>query len=827
MKPDKSKRKQSAPAPVPQGKTGDGRDNPFNHKTPVQLHPRERRQMARTLSRLDPVRNGAQVVQLLQDLPDKIFADNLLLGITYMALANDPCDLAWDLAAEAFISGLSLSGAERTVEWCWGLSQAQMRGQGDMFWQTSDSQTKAAVRENLQLATETPACPTEIWRALAKSYLLDADHAVDGASLALDVLSRASAARPSAEEIHLDLIDLHYAQSGSMDDVQKQARAGAVHLKKSVALPWHVAKLCLAMGDNQLALLYTEETLKNVTCDEDRWILTLLMGCLCYDNGSTEKALDLYKAIWLTSNAPTPLRLLARFAAARHYLAAGLELPRLLTHKDLVRAISSAVESDSNIVEDFPVSFKLTSSPNFRDPKVDFSGLADATFKGVLLTCDGDAVELCRWLSVILYHQTANQADQNERKAYEFLRRGLDEVTHPLMSGALVRHYRTLPLSTLKNEIVSVVKHQLDYALWMYDRYQTDKTRPTAVPMLYHIDPDDPDGADALDMVATGKRAQSAHLVVIGKLEEVGEPDKVKAVFLPFAKEFWLPALLKMAMYPEIEGLTDTLIEKTPEGTVGLDYFYFVRAYARHRLMKYSLAQQDYEKALSLEPENISALNNLATIEWEHGHLDQALAYIQRSLTLDPDQPDILEARERISDGISQPGGVDKPPTQASVLPSNRSNQGLQTRYRVVRADQERQCVRSVFASPQENVAYQAIASLFPSDMVLPNVALQTLFTYQDMDRLLFAEEFHFYLVSTVDICVASKDTGRPLFAVETDSDFHNSPEVMRKDEMKDHIFQVGGLPLIRVRLQHSDSPDVTRRELRKILQGAGVAVPS
>jgi Protein of unknown function (DUF2726) len=98
-------------------------------------------------------------------------------------------------------------------------------------------------------------------------------------------------------------------------------------------------------------------------------------------------------------------------------------------------------------------------------------------------------------------------------------------------------------------------------------------------------------------------------------------------------------------------------------------------------------------------------------------------------------------------------------------------------------------------------------------------MALQTIFQYDRIKKLLDAEEFRYFLMSQADFCVTSTANYLPIMAVELDSDYHDSPEQLERDAKKDRIFQLGGVPLLRLRSHGRPSDQGMRRDIVEAVQ--------
>lgn len=110
---------------------------------------------------------------------------------------------------------------------------------------------------------------------------------------------------------------------------------------------------------------------------------------------------------------------------------------------------------------------------------------------------------------------------------------------------------------------------------------------------------------------------------------------------------------------------------------------------------------------------------------------------------------------------------------------------------------------RPVFDSQQEYKLYTLLLEMFHGQLVFPHMALQTIFPYAKMQDVLSQEEFNYYLLSHVDICITRTTSYFPLVAFEVDGPAHTQEEHQRKDALKNTIFAKGGLGLIRFQIDH------------------------
>ncbi|MFM0048362.1 DUF2726 domain-containing protein [Caballeronia grimmiae] len=133
---------------------------------------------------------------------------------------------------------------------------------------------------------------------------------------------------------------------------------------------------------------------------------------------------------------------------------------------------------------------------------------------------------------------------------------------------------------------------------------------------------------------------------------------------------------------------------------------------------------------------------------------------------------------------------------------------------RIIRTDGATTAVKQVFNSEREFAIYQAIIQLCPNHLVFPNCGLQSIFSYDKMKELVSQDEFGYFLRASVDVVVVSTTTYLPLLAIEVDSIYHDTEKQLARDERKDRIFEMGGVPLLRLRPLGSPSAETVRSQV-------------
>lgn len=132
---------------------------------------------------------------------------------------------------------------------------------------------------------------------------------------------------------------------------------------------------------------------------------------------------------------------------------------------------------------------------------------------------------------------------------------------------------------------------------------------------------------------------------------------------------------------------------------------------------------------------------------------------------------------------------------------------------RIIRASGE-EAVKQVFNSGLEFTIYQAIAEICPNHLVFPNMALQAIMRYERMKELVDQKHFDYYLKASVDLAVVSSTTYLPLMCFEVDSIYHDTEEQQTRDERKDRLFSMSGVPFMRLRIRGKPSPNVIRGQI-------------
>ena len=106
---------------------------------------------------------------------------------------------------------------------------------------------------------------------------------------------------------------------------------------------------------------------------------------------------------------------------------------------------------------------------------------------------------------------------------------------------------------------------------------------------------------------------------------------------------------------------------------------------------------------------------------------------------------------------------------------------------------------KNVCASQQEREFLRAVRQFYPSLQAYPNLPMRS---FIDIDKLegtvpLRARGYAWSAQVDVLLCTADED---PVAGIELDSIHHDSEEAVERDELKNLLFKLAGLPLVRIR---------------------------
>lgn len=117
---------------------------------------------------------------------------------------------------------------------------------------------------------------------------------------------------------------------------------------------------------------------------------------------------------------------------------------------------------------------------------------------------------------------------------------------------------------------------------------------------------------------------------------------------------------------------------------------------------------------------------------------------------------------------------------------------------------------KSIFRSEQERAFLRALSLRFPALLALPNYPLDQVAELSSLRKPLGEKVWSYGMNCRIDALLVLPDEGRPVAAFELDSGYHDQPKARLRDEMKDAIFRLLGMPFFRLRIQspHSATSD-------------------
>ena len=106
---------------------------------------------------------------------------------------------------------------------------------------------------------------------------------------------------------------------------------------------------------------------------------------------------------------------------------------------------------------------------------------------------------------------------------------------------------------------------------------------------------------------------------------------------------------------------------------------------------------------------------------------------------------------------------------------------------------------KSVCASSQEREFLQAVRQFFPSLRAYPNVPLRNFMDVDGFVLRLSDRHRRYSWAAQVDVLLCTEDED-PVACFELDSALHDDDDVRERDQLKDELFALAAIPLLRVR---------------------------
>lgn len=122
---------------------------------------------------------------------------------------------------------------------------------------------------------------------------------------------------------------------------------------------------------------------------------------------------------------------------------------------------------------------------------------------------------------------------------------------------------------------------------------------------------------------------------------------------------------------------------------------------------------------------------------------------------------------------------------------------------------------KNLCASSQEQEFLKAVRQFFPGLRAYPNVPLRNFIDVPALGVLADDEMRRFSWSSQVDVLLCTEDED-PIAGIELDSSHHDGTDARERDALKNRLFQLAGLPLVRIRA--TDTTNVRAEDFYDLL---------
>ncbi|MEK3737867.1 MULTISPECIES: DUF2726 domain-containing protein [Paenibacillus] len=261
---------------------------------------------------------------------------------------------------------------------------------------------------------------------------------------------------------------------------------------------------------------------------------------------------------------------------------------------------------------------------------------------------------------------------------------------------------------------------------------------------------------------------------------------------------------------------------------------------------EYETALSLFERAISLAPNEVLHKNNKKRIEnliKEKKNKNQTLKDIYFKKTTKY-QKSILFALYRLSDQQPTFNELSEATRQKEsyvkknleellnlelIIPNNNSYilepiiEELVSNYvepklerQIIRVDKA-SLYRPIFYHESEINLYHALIDLFPQHFIFPNISLKTIIDVEKIKELVSQEHVNYLFMAHVDYAIISTTTYTPVLAIEKDSTYHETDSAAIRDERKNLIFQMSGIPLVRVKFNSNVTLESLKKQVRDV----------
>lgn len=225
----------------------------------------------------------------------------------------------------------------------------------------------------------------------------------------------------------------------------------------------------------------------------------------------------------------------------------------------------------------------------------------------------------------------------------------------------------------------------------------------------------------------------------------------------------------------------------------------FELAYSFHACGEVSMAKKFYERDLEENGESVTVLNNLAVIyEDVDRNLDLALSYYQKLHALD-------SKNEIYTDNVNRVEKMIREREERPKIIEKRYFKGDRNKF-----------YRPIFYHESERDLYRVLVELFPQHVVFPNMSLKTVIDLEKIKSHLDSAHLDYFFKAHVDFAIINTTNYFPSILFEKDSDDHDEEPSKTNSAKKEYIFQVAGLPLIRLRFNKAMPYDQLEEEVKQ-----------
>ncbi|MCC8438544.1 DciA family protein [Brevibacillus sp. M2.1A] len=122
---------------------------------------------------------------------------------------------------------------------------------------------------------------------------------------------------------------------------------------------------------------------------------------------------------------------------------------------------------------------------------------------------------------------------------------------------------------------------------------------------------------------------------------------------------------------------------------------------------------------------------------------------------------------------------------------------------------------RPIFYHESEISLYRALIELFPQHFIFPNMSLKTIFDIEKLKDIIDGDHINYLFMAHVDFVIINTTTYLPVLAFEKDSDYNDTKLATENTKKKNLIFTTGGIPLIRLRFNSAMDLERLKSEVR------------